>query len=56
MSMVAYKNRPDKSTATIKVPKFDKNKKHIGYEVLGYDEWHERFYDLAIWLEKELDL
>ena len=56
LSMVTYKNRPDKSTATIKVPKFDKNGKYDGYEVIGYDEWHERYHDLAIWLEKELGL
>nr|WP_295000941.1 hypothetical protein [uncultured Methanobrevibacter sp.] len=56
MSMVAYKNRQDKSTAIIKVPTFDENKKYIGNEVIGYDEWHERFNDLAIWLEKELGL
>ena len=36
--MVAYKNRSDKSTATIKVPIFDENKKHMGNEVIGYDE------------------
>ena len=56
MSMVVYKNRSDKSTATIRVPKFDENKKYAGYEVIGYDEWHERYHDLAIWLEKELGL
>ena len=38
------------------VPKFDKNGKHDGYEVIGYDEWHERFNDIATWLEKELGL
>ena len=56
LSMVVYKNIPNKSTATIKVPRFDENGKHIGYEVLGYDEWHERFNDLVMWLEKELNL
>jgi len=56
VSMVVYKNIPDKSTATIKVPRFNENGKHVGYEVLGYDEWHERFNDLAMWLEKELNL
>lgn len=56
VSMVVYKNIPDKSTATIKVPRFNENGKHVGYEVLGYDEWHERFNDLAMGLEKELNL
>ncbi|MBQ6629413.1 MAG: hypothetical protein IJH65_11450 [Methanobrevibacter sp.] len=53
---MAYKNRADKSTAKIKVPKFDKNGKHDGYEIIGYEEWHERFNDIATWLEKELGL
>ena len=53
---MAYKNRVDKSTAKIKVPKFDKNGKHDGYEIIGYEEWHERFNDIATWLEKELGL
>lgn len=56
ISIVAYKNRADKSTAKIKVPKFDKNGKHDGYEIIGYEEWHERFNDIATWLEKELGL
>ena len=56
ISMVVYKKRSNKSTAIIKVPKFDKNGKHDGYEIIGYEEWHERFNDIATWLEKELGL
>ena len=55
LSMVAYKNILDKSTAKIRVPKYE-NGKNVGYEILGYDEWHKRYYNLATFLENELNI
>ena len=56
ISMVAYKNKLDKSSAIIKVPVYDNNKKIENYEYLNYDEWHDRFNDLATYLENTLGL
>lgn len=52
ISMVSYKNKLDKSSEIIKVPVYGNNKKIENYEYLNYDEWHDRFYDLATYLEK----
>ena len=56
ISMVSYKNKLDKSSAIIKVPVYGNNKKIENYEYLNYDGWHERFYDLATYLENTLGL
>ena len=56
ISMVSYKNKLDKSSAIIKVPVYGNNKKIENYEYLNYYEWHNRFYDLATYLENALGL
>ena len=56
ISMVAYKNKSDKSTAKISVPVYDENKKLIDYEVLDYWEWHERYNEIATYLENTLNI
>ena len=56
ISMVAYKGKSDKSTAKIQVPVHDNDGKWIGKEVLDYWEWHERYNDLAVYLENTLSL
>ena len=56
ISMVSYKDKADKSTAKIQVPVYDNNGKLINHEVLDYWEWHERYNDLAIYLENALGL
>ena len=54
--MVSYKHKHDKSTAVILSPVYDENKKIVGRELRNYYEWHEKYNELATYLEKKLDL
>lgn len=56
ISMVAYKDKIDKSTALIQVPVYDNKGKLVGQEVLDYWRWHERYNKLAVYLENALGL
>ena len=56
LSMVSYKNKQDKSTAIILVPVYDNNGKVVRRELLNYEEWHNRFEELATYLEKKISL
>ncbi len=56
ISMVSYKHKHDKSTAVILSPVYDENKKIVGRELRNYYEWHEKYNELATYLEKKLDL